>query len=142
MADKNPKDRPPEPALAEVMTTLTSLAAVAAGSRFRPARGHSYVSRQSSNARGREGTAESPRRIQARARRKIRNSVLHHQPRWKKWLAVSLRGMATDRRETGAPVDFQPDQEEVPESDELLRSGGGNGRAGAPADSVAVTRRG
>src|SRR5208282_527127 len=99
-----------------------------------PIKSRAHVSRKSSNARRRKGTVKSPRGIQARDRREICAEILHHKPGWKCCSSVSLRGMGADRAEAGGALYLQSDEEEIPNSHELLRSGGGDGRAGAPAD--------
>src|SRR5437016_9101041 len=71
----------------------------------------SHVSRQPSNPRGRKGTVKGPFRIQASHRREVRDAILHHQPGWQGCSSVSLRGVAADRRETGAALELQSDQE-------------------------------
>src|SRR5579859_5726260 len=93
------------------------------------------VSRQPSNSRRREGTFKGPRGIQAHDRREVRNAILHHLARWEGCSSISLRRVAADRREAGAVVEFQPDQEKVLESHQLLRPAGGDRWPGPAADS-------
>src|SRR5438128_7511423 len=142
MADQNPTKPDADPELKAVVTAFASLAvAVVANKGLRPPkRGSSYVSRQSPNTRRRQRTAQGPGRIQARGGRKVRQSVLHHQPRWQECLGVSLRGVAAHRGKTSAPLHLQSHQEEVPEPDQLLRSGGGDGWTGTPAGAGTGTR--
>src|SRR5580693_1511352 len=139
-----PKNSPNEPQSTSILTAFTSLvlAAVAAKRFSAPLRGRTHVSRQSSNARRRKGTAQSSVGIQARHRREVRHAILHHQPGWQGCSSVSLRGMGTDRAEVGRALDLQSYEEKVSEQGELLGTGGRDGRAGAAADAAAVARCG
>src|SRR5215510_4698511 len=83
--------------------------------------GKNHVSRQPSNSRRREGASQGPRGIQASDRREVRHAILHHFARWEGCSSISLRGVAADRREAGAPFKFQPDEEKVSQSHQLLR---------------------
>src|SRR5215472_16685726 len=112
MNPQQPQIAVTEPEIQQVITVFTSL---------RVAVTRRHVSRQPSNSRGRKGTAQGSRRIQASDRREVRNAILHHQSGRKGCTSLSLRGMAEDRRETGATVEFQSDQEKVFEPHELLR---------------------
>src|SRR5579864_2245452 len=62
-----------------------------------PGRGKTNVSRQSSSARGRKGTPQGARGIQAPDRREVRPGVLHHQPRRHGGRDLSHGGVAQDR---------------------------------------------
>src|ERR1700690_1391499 len=104
-----------------------------------PARkGRTYVSRQSPNSRRRKGTAQSPRGVQAGDRREVQHAILHHQPRWKGWPGVSLRGMGTDRAEAGRALHLQSYEEKVSGPGELLRANGRDGWSGQVADASIV----
>src|SRR5215510_13940226 len=120
MNRKNPQIAVTEPEIERELTAFASLIPVIAGA----AVVRQHVSRKPSNSRGRKGTAESSRGIQASDRREVRNAILHHQLGRKGCASLSLRGMAEDRGKAGAAVEFQPDQEEVLESHQLLRPGG------------------
>src|SRR5262249_61832905 len=123
------KQKQPQIALTETeiqaITVFASLMPAVAGAVTRQ-----HVSRQPSNSRRRKGTAESPRGIQASDRREVRGAILHHVARRKGCTSLSLRGVAADRRKAGASLELQPDQKEVLEPYELLRTGSGDGRAG------------
>src|SRR5215831_950914 len=118
-----------EPEMQQAFTVFTSLCVAVA---------RRHVSRQPSNSRRRKGKAQGPRGIQASDRREVRHAILHHQSGRKGCSSLSLRGMAADRRETGAAFELQSDQEKVFEPHELLRPERGNGRAGKAADSFAA----
>src|SRR5215813_10489368 len=133
MNQNQPQIAVTEPEIQQVITVFTSLCVAVA---------RRHVPRQPSNSRGRKGTAQSPRGIQASDRREVRNAILHHQSGRKGCSSLSLRGVAADRRKTGAALELQSDQEKVFESHELLRPGRGNGRAGKTADSFAAARFG
>src|SRR5215471_7348543 len=133
MNPQKPQIAVTEPEIQQAITVFTSLFVAVAGR---------HVSRQPSNSRGRKGTAQSTRGIQASDRREVRNAILHHQSGRKGCTSLSLRGMAADRREAGTAFELQSDQEKVFEPHELLRPSRGNGRAGKAADSVAVARFG
>src|SRR5215469_725283 len=128
MQQNQPPKAVTEPEIQEKFAFFASLLAVAA---------RNHVSRQPSNARGRKGTPKSPFRIQAPDRREVRNAILHHQSRRQGCSSISLRGMGTDRGEAGTALEFQSHQEEVFESQQLLRPASGDGRPGASADSGA-----
>src|SRR5260221_5294734 len=96
------------------------------------------VSWHPSSSRGRKWPTQGPFRVQARAGREVRNTILHHQPGWQGCSTVSLRGVAADRGKAGPVVEFQPHEEEVPGPHELLRAGGGDRRPGAVSDFFAV----
>src|ERR1044071_708784 len=119
---KNPQITVTEPEIKLEITVFASLLPVVTALAARK----NNVSRQPSNSRRREGTFKGPRGIQASDRREIRRPILHHLARWQGCTSVSLRGVAADRREAGAVVQFQPDQEKVSESHELLRPSGGD----------------
>src|SRR5579862_7327603 len=87
----------------------------------------SDVSRQPSNSRGRERAPQGSLGIQASDRREVRSAILHHKPRRKGCSNISLRGMATDRGKTCRSLELQSDEEEISESDQLLRAGRGDG---------------
>src|SRR5690242_9790430 len=134
MNQKNPQIAVTEPEKQLEITVFASLLPVMAGLAARK----NNVSRQPSNSRRREGTFKGPRGIQAPDRREVRRPILHHLARWEGCSSVSLRGMAADRGEAGAVVEFQPDQEKVSESHELLRPAGGDRRARTAADTGAA----
>src|SRR3954471_1371787 len=117
MSQKNPQMAASEPVKQLVITVFTSLLPVLAGIAARK----NNVSRKPSNSRRREGTFKGPRGIQAPDRREVRHTILHHLTRWEGCSSVSLRGVAADRGEIGAVIEFQPDQKEVPEPHQLLR---------------------
>src|SRR5215471_1381395 len=129
MHQKTPKNTATGPQKQLEITVFTSLFLVTI---------RRYVSRKPPNSRGRKGKTQSPRGIQASDRREVRNAILHHQRGWKGCSSLSLRGMAEDRGKAGAPLQLQPDQEEVFESHQLLRPAGGDGRAGKAAGAVAA----
>src|ERR1051326_5423725 len=133
MNPKDPQIAVTEPEKQLEFTVFASLIPAVAGIATK-----NNVSRQPSNSRRREGTFKGPRGIQASDRREIRRPILHHLARWQGCSSVSLRGVAADRREAGAVVKFQPDQEKVSESHELLRPGGGDRWPGKTADSGAA----
>src|SRR4051812_38520249 len=89
------------------------------------------VSRQSPNSSGRKGTVEGPCRLQTGDRRKVWREILHHFAGWQGCSSVSLRGMGADRSQAEWAFELQSGEEAVFDCDELLRSGGGNGRSGA-----------
>src|SRR6266568_4205337 len=139
-----PKNGPNETETAQFVTVFASVMAVAAQRRPN-GRGRlsthnhelrNHVSRQSPNSRGRKGTTQSPRGIQARDRREIRSAILHHEPRWQGCTSVSLRGVGADRAEAGGALHFQPYEEEVSGSSELLRADGRDGWARPVADAA------
>src|SRR6266481_8321369 len=122
-----------------ILTTFTSLAVAALVlKRFSALRGRASVSRQSPNPRGRKGTAQSPRGVQTCDRREVQRAILHHQPGWQGWPSVSLRGMGTDRAETGRALHLQSYEEKVSGPGELLRANGRDGRSGQVADAAAA----
>src|SRR5215510_560596 len=133
MNQNQPQIAVTEPEIQQGITVFTSLCVAVA---------RRHVSRQPSNSRGRKGTAQSSRGIQASDRREVRNAILHHQPGRKGCSSLSLRGMAADRREAGSAIELQSDEKEVSKSHELLRPSRGNGRAGKAADSFAAARFG
>src|SRR5215470_1770768 len=126
MNQESPQKAVTEPEIQQEITVFTSLLPALAGLAI----AKRYVSRQPSNSRGRKRTSQGPRRVQKADRREIWNPILHHQLGRKGCSSISLRGMAADRGKTGQALEFQPDQEEIPEPYQLLRAGGGNGRAG------------
>src|SRR5215831_6394721 len=132
MNRKNPKIAVTEPEIQPEITAFASFVPVIAAAVVV----RQHVSRKPSNSRGRKGTVESPRGIQASDRREVRNAILHHELGRKGCASLSLRRMAADRGEAGAAFEFQPDQEEVFESHELLRPGGRDRRAGKAAGSL------
>src|SRR5689334_17980210 len=138
MNQKNPQIAVTEPEKQLEITVFASVMPVLAGIAARK----NNVSRQPSNSRRREGTFKGPRGIQASDRREVRHAILHHFTRWEGCSSVSLRGMAADRREAGAVVEFQPDQEEVSQSHQLLRPTGGDRRTGPSADPGVAARTG
>src|SRR5438876_309103 len=99
-----------------------------------------YVSRQSSSAGRRKGTAQDPGGIQASDRRALRHGVLHHQPRRKSCRDLSSGRVAPNRGEAGQAVQLQSFEKEISEQSELLRPDGGNGCAGAGADAADSAR--
>src|SRR5229473_4470483 len=126
-----------------ILAALTSLAVAAlVFKRFPSLRGRTHVSRQSPNSRRRKGTAQSPRRVQTGDRREIQRAILHHQPGWQGWPSVSLRGMGTDRAETGRALHLQSYEEKVSGPGELLRANGRDGRSGTAAASAVVAGSG
>src|SRR5260370_30627540 len=129
MNPQKPQTAVTEPEIQQAITVFTSLC-VAVERR--------HVSRQPSNSRGRKGTAQSPRGIQASDRREVQHAILHHEFGWKGCSSLSLRGVAADRREAGTALELQPDQEKVFEPHELLRPARGNGRAGKTAGSFSA----
>src|SRR5579859_7074702 len=137
MNPKDPKIAVTEPEKQLEFTVFASLIPVLAGIAAKI-----NVSRQPSNSRGREGTSKGPRGIQAHDRREVRSAILHHLARWEGCSSVSLRGVAADRREAGAVVELQPDQEKISESHELLRPAGGDRWARPAADSRTAARHG
>src|SRR5215469_8019561 len=136
MNQETPKIAVTEPEIKLELTVFTSLLPAMAGAAAR------HVSRQPSNPRGRKGTPQGPRGIQASDRREVRNAILHHQPGRKGCSSISLRGMAADRTKAGLTLEFQPDQEEALEPHQLLRAARGNGRTGKTADSLVAARLG
>src|SRR5262245_2058862 len=116
MNRKNPQIAVTEPEKQLETTVFASLVPVLTRLALRK----NNVSRQPSNSRRREGAIKGPRRIQAPDRREVRNAILHHVARWEGCSSVSLRGVAADRREAGAALQLQSDQEEVFESHQLL----------------------
>src|ERR1043165_3902280 len=96
MIEKLPQLEPNEPELKQFLTAFTSLAAgYAVWKRNR------NVSRQSPNPRGRKGTSQGPRGVQARDRREIQREILYHVPGWQGCPGISLRGVGADRAEPG-----------------------------------------
>src|SRR5208282_3603403 len=138
-----PKNSPNELQSTSILTAFTSLvlAAVAAKRFSAPVKGRTHVSRQSPNPRRRKGTAQGPLGIQARDRREVRHTILHHQSGWEGCSSISLRGMGTDRAQVGHALHLQSYEEEVSGPGELLRADGGNGRPGAAADAATAARR-
>src|SRR5947209_1516637 len=134
MNQKNPQIDVSEPVKQLEITVLTSLIPVLAGIAARK----NNVSRKPSNSRRRERAFKGPRGIQAPNRREVRRTILHHLARWEGCSSVSLRGVAADRREAGAVIEFQPDQKKVPETHQLLRPVGGDRWTGAAADTGAA----
>src|SRR5437868_1416224 len=145
---KKPSNDAEEGTKEEVITALASeivlKAAVLAAHRISGAprrRGGKHVSRQSSNPGRRKGTAQDPCRVQAPYRRALQRGVLHHQPGREDGADLSLRGVAADRGEAGAPLQFQSYEEKAFEPHQLLRPAGGDGWPGPGADSGAAARR-
>src|SRR6185436_16762649 len=77
---------------------------------------------QSPNPSGRQGTTQSPCRIQARARRKVRRAILHHLLGREGCSSVSLRGVGADRAEACRSFKLQPREEETTHPHKLLRA--------------------
>src|SRR6266478_5871339 len=140
--EKNGPNEPESTAFATASTSLVVVALVAAITKRSPGTSRAHVSRKSSTARRRKGTDKSPGGIQARDQREICAEVLHHKSGRKYCSSVALRGMGADRTEAGGALDFQSDEEKVPDAHELLRAGRGDGRAGAPADPADSARVG
>src|SRR3981189_63077 len=134
--EKNEPNDPESTAFATASFSLVLVTVAAAINKRNPIASRAHVSRKSSNARRRKGTVKSPRGIQARDRREICSEILHHKSGRKYCSSVSLRGMGADRAEVGGALDFQSNEEKIPDSHELLRAGRGDGRAGAPAGSA------
>src|SRR5260370_24918332 len=126
MNQKNPQNAVSEREIKQEITVLASFLPVIAG--VVAVRNH--VSRQPSNSRGRKGTAQGPRGVQASDRREVRHAILHHKLGRKGCSSLSLRGVAADRRKVGAARELQPAQKKVLEPNKVLRPSGGNGRAG------------
>ena len=104
-----PKISPNELKTTEIATVFTSLVtavAIVATNLVAPLTGKTHVSRKSPSSRGRKGTTQSPRRIQASDRREIWEPILHHKFRRQGCSSVSLRGVGADRAEagTGFPI--------------------------------------
>src|ERR1700732_5047817 len=146
---KSTTNNPNRPAMTDVCSVLASLVrVVAAPRRSLPVRGAglrrglNHVSRQSSNPGRRKRTAQGPGRVQAGDRREVRSAILHHKFGWQGCSSVSLRGVGADRAEAGRALQFQPYEEKVSRSDELLRAAGRDGRTGqAIAAAVAARDR-
>src|ERR1700726_1512093 len=137
---KSTTNSPNRPSLTELCAAFTSLVAVAVHIVVNT--GIEHVSRQSPNSRRRKGTAQDPRRVQARDRRKVRTAILHHKSGWEGCSSVSLRGVGADRAEVGRALHFQSDEEKVSRPGELLRANGGNGWAGAAPGAATASRGG
>src|SRR5712692_485186 len=126
-----------------ILTAFTSLAVAALVFKKLPAlRGRAHVSGQSPNPCRRKRTAQSPRGVQTGDRREVQRAILHHQPGWQGWPSVSLRGMGTDRAETGRALHLQSYEEKVSGPGELLRADGRDGRSGAVAATAVVAGSG
>src|SRR5208282_235967 len=139
------KTRPNEPESTVVVTACTSLvvlAVAAALTQRSPKTGSSHVSRKSPNSRRRKRTVKGPGGIQAGDRREVCAEILHHQPGRGCCSSISLRRMGADRAEAGGAINVQSNEEEVSDPHELLRAGGGDGRAGAPPDTADFARVG
>src|ERR1051326_8875001 len=141
MNPKDPQIAVTEPEKQLEFTVFTSLIPAVAGIAAKGFTAKNNVSRQPSNSRRREGTFKGPRGIQASDRREVRHAILHHLARRQGCSSVSLRGVAADRRETGAAIELQPDQEKVSQSHQLLRPAGGDRRARPAADSSVAAGR-
>ena len=74
-----------------------------------------YVSRQSSSAGRRKGTAQGPGGIQASDRRALWHGVLHHQPRRQSCGDLSSGRVAPNRGEAGQAVQLQSFEKEISE---------------------------
>src|SRR5260370_34202245 len=138
MKKKNAQNGVTEPEIQQEITVLASFLPVIAG----VVAVRKHVSRQPSNSRGRKGTAQGPRGVQASDRREVRHAILHHQLGRKGCSSLSLRGVAADRRKVGAALELQPNQKKVLEPHQLLRPSGGDGRAGKTASAIAAARVG
>src|SRR5205085_10413889 len=103
-------------------------------------RGTKHVSRQSSSAGRRKGAPQGARGIQAPGGRKVWRGVLHHQPGWQGRGDLSGGRVAPNRGEAGQTFQLQS-LKEISEQGELLRTTGGNGRAGTATASSAPARR-
>src|SRR5207237_9912381 len=105
-------------------------------------RGNKYVSRQSSRPGRRKGAPQGARGIQAPGGRELRRGVLHHQPGWQGRGDLSGGRVAPNRGEAGQAFELQSLEKEMSEQGELLRTNGGNGRAGMATASSDPARSG
>src|SRR5579883_68771 len=135
MSRKTPEKSPEEMSSTLFFLTFTSLLAAIAARQ-------ANVSWQQSNPRRRKGPLKGPSGLQAGNRRKVRPEILHHVDGWQGCPGISLRGMGADRSQTGGALEFQSFEEAVSDRDQLLRSGGGDGRTGSPADPPVAARVG
>src|SRR6266849_6544975 len=103
MNQKNPQNAVTDSEIQQEITVLSSFLPVIAGV-IATSR---HVSWQPSNSRGRKGTAQGPRGVQAPDRREVRPAILHHQLGRKGCTSLSLRGVAADRGKVGAALEFQ-----------------------------------
>src|SRR5712671_1378574 len=131
----NEPETPTEPEIAIAFTSV--IAAITARNRKHPGKtSKSNVSRQSPNSGRRKRAPQDPCGIQAPDRREVRDAILYHQPRRQGCRSLSLRGVAEAGREVFTALEFQSRQEEFPETHQLLRPAGGDGRARPVADAT------